>query len=71
MKFNDAITKVGPPPTISKTGVDIQMCASYHLRGSCKNSVLEQQTMHHTSQKKTASSSNGALRHSNENSAVG
>ena len=36
-KFNEAINKVGPPPNITKNGKEVQMCASYHLRGSCKN----------------------------------
>jgi hypothetical protein len=36
-KFNEAINKVGPPPVTTKNGKEVQMCASYHLRGSCKN----------------------------------
>jgi hypothetical protein len=39
MKLNAAIAKAGgPPPTINKAGVSIQMCLSYHVRGSCWNS---------------------------------
>ena len=34
-KFNDAIKKVGPPPTVTRNGKEAQMCASYHLRGVC------------------------------------
>jgi hypothetical protein len=36
-KFAQAITKAGPPPTIQRKGEEVQMCASYHLRGSCRN----------------------------------
>ena len=35
-KFNDAIAKVGPPPSIHRNGQQVQMCASYHLRGNCR-----------------------------------
>jgi hypothetical protein len=34
-KFKDAIGKVGPPPTVQRDGTEVQMCASYHLRGQC------------------------------------
>ena len=34
-KFNDAIKKVGPPPTVLRNGKEVPMCASYHLRGVC------------------------------------
>jgi hypothetical protein len=37
-KFNDAINKVGPPPSIQRNGKETQMCASYHLRGTCRSS---------------------------------
>ena len=34
-KFNDVIKKVGAPPTVKRGGQDVQMCVSYHLRGTC------------------------------------
>ena len=35
IKFNDAIKKVGDPPTVKRGGKEVPMCASCHLRGSC------------------------------------
>ena len=34
-KFNDAIEKVGDPPTVKRKGKDCVMCASWHLQGTC------------------------------------
>jgi hypothetical protein len=34
-KFNDAIRRVGDPPKIKRAGKELNMCASYHLRGMC------------------------------------
>lgn len=34
-KINNAIKQHGPPPTITHNGTAMQMCASYHLRGTC------------------------------------
>ena len=33
IKFNDAISKVGPPPNVIRGGKHQPMCATYHLRG--------------------------------------
>jgi hypothetical protein len=34
-RFNTAIAKVGPPPPIQRDNRQVNMCASYHLRGNC------------------------------------
>ena len=34
-KFNVLIQKVGTPPKVKRGGKEVDMCASYHLRGQC------------------------------------
>jgi hypothetical protein len=34
-KISDAIAKAGEPPLVTRDGTSVQMCVSYHLRGSC------------------------------------
>jgi hypothetical protein len=36
-KFNDLIKKVGTPPKVKRSGKEVDMCASYHLRGQCNS----------------------------------
>ncbi len=35
VKFNEAIAKAGSPPKVNRQGKSLEMCASYHLRGTC------------------------------------
>jgi hypothetical protein len=34
-KFNDIIERIGGPPKVKRSGAEVAICVSYHLRGSC------------------------------------